>query len=491
MNDGLSSKPPSAAEQAMRRDYAARPANSALLTDLYQLNMIRGYLETGMTETAVFEFFVRRLPKPRGFLMAAGLAQVVEYLEGLRFTPDELQWLAESGRFDATMIDYLAALRFTGDVDAMPEGTVFFGDEPIIRIAAPLPLAQLVETRIINLMHFESLIASKAARMVLAAPGKILIDFGLRRAHAGEAGMLAARASYVAGFTGTATVPALPLFGIPIFGTMAHSFIQAHGDEAKAFEDFARARPDATVFLIDTYDTEKAAAKVVALAPKLARDGIRIQGVRIDSGDLAAHARKVRAILDAGGLADVTIFASGGLDERDLLDFARTGAPIDGYGIGTSLTTSSDAAALDCAYKLQEYAGTPRRKKSEGKATWPGRKQVFRRFDPDGRMAGDRIALAGEADGGGGARVVARRSSEDGGRTKPAAGVPLLAPVMRAGRLAAPLPTLQETRAVAARNLAALPEPLRRLEEGYAYPVTVSDGLRAMAREMDRRLGES
>ena len=241
------------------------------------------------------------------------------------------------------MIDYLAALRFTGDVDAMPEGTVFFADEPILRVAAPLPLAQLIETRIINLLHFESLIASKAARMVLAAPGKILLDFGLRRAHASEAGMLAARASYLAGFTGTATVPALPLFGIPIFGTMAHSFIQAHHDEAKAFEDFAHARPDATVFLIDTYDTEKAAEKVVALAPKLAREGIRIQGVRIDSGDLAAHARKVRPILDAGGLTEVKIFASGGLDEHDLLGFTRSGAPIDGYGIGTSLTTSSDA----------------------------------------------------------------------------------------------------------------------------------------------------
>jgi nicotinate phosphoribosyltransferase len=280
--------------------------------------------------------------------------------------------------------------------------------------------------------------------------------------------MLAARASYLAGFTGTATVPALPLFGIPIFGTMAHSFIQAHRDEARAFEDFARARPDATVFLIDTYDTEKAAATVVALAPKLARAGIRIQGVRIDSGDLAAHARKVRAILDAGGLAEVKIFASGGLDEDDLLAFIRAGAPIDGYGIGTSLTTSSDAAALDCAYKLQEYAGTPRRKKSEGKATWPGRKQVFRRFDAAGRLAGDLIALEDERDTEG--------------------GEPLLQPVLRAGRRVGTLPTLAESHATAARNLAALPEPLRRLETGARYPVAVSKRLRAMAAEMDRAL---
>jgi nicotinate phosphoribosyltransferase len=403
--------------------------------------------------------------------MAAGLAQVVEYLEGLRFTPAELQWLAESARFDDRMIDYLADLRFDGDVDAMPEGTVFFADEPILRIAAPLPLAQLIETRIINLLHFESLIAAKAARMVLAAPGKILLDFGLRRAHAGEAGTLAARAAYLAGFTGTATVPALPLFGIPIYGTMAHSFIQAHVDEAKAFEDFAHARPDATVFLIDTYDTERAAEKVVALAPKLAQEGIAIQGVRIDSGDLAAHARKVRAILDAGGLKDVKIFASGGLDEDALQDFARTAAPIDGYGIGTSLTTSSDAAALDCAYKLQEYAGTPRRKKSEGKATWPGRKQVFRRYGADGRMAGDLIALEDESD--------------------PDGGEPLLRPVLRAGTRVDTLPALDDSRATAARNLAALPDPMRALAAETSYPVAVSDRLRALAAETDRAFAAS
>jgi nicotinate phosphoribosyltransferase len=465
------SDPLTDAEASLRRDFAARSGNSALLTDLYQLNMIRGYLETGMTEVAVFEFFVRQLPASRGFFMAAGLEQVVEYLEGLHFTPDELRWLAASGRFDDRMIDYLEALRFDGDVDAMPEGTVFFGDEPIIRITAPLPLAQLIETRIINLMHFESLIASKAARMVLAAPGKILLDFGFRRAHGAEAGMLAARASYLAGFTGTATVPALPVFGVPIFGTMAHSFIQAHHDEAQAFEDFARARPDATVFLIDTYDTEKAAEKVVAIAPRLARAGIRIQGVRIDSGDLADHARKVRAILDAGGLGGVKIFASGGLDEHNLQEFSQSMAPIDGYGIGTSLTTSFDAAALDCAYKLQEYAGTPRRKKSEGKATWPGRKQVYRHFDADGCMAGDLIALEGEND--------------------PGNGVPLVEPVMRSGKIVSQRPSITAIRETAARNLASLPAPLRRLEDGVAYDIVISDGLRSLAGKMGAGDGNS
>jgi len=447
----------------LRDELGVSAGNSSLLTDLYQLNMMQAYLDAGMTQPAVFEFFVRRLPARRGFLMAAGLAQVVDYLGQLRFSAASLQWLKDSRRFGADLIDYLETLRFTGDVHGMREGTAFFADEPIIRVSAPLPVAQLVETRIINLLHFESLIASKAARMVLAAPERLLIDFGLRRAHGVEAGLLAARASYIAGFAGTATVPADPLYGVPIFGTMAHSFIQAHRDEAEAFEDFARARPEGVVLLIDTYNTEDGARKVVALAPKLAADGIAVRAVRLDSGDLADHARKVRAILDAGGCSDIKIFASGGLDEDALRAFAKTGAPIDGYGIGTSLTTSSDVPALDCAYKLQEFAGTPRRKKSEGKATWPGRKQVYRTYDAEGRMTGDALSLADE----------------------PGEGEALIQPVMQDGVTLAPLPSPEAIRAYAARNLAALPEPLRRLDEGAAYPVTVSEALRAMAEECD------
>src|SRR5262245_43493610 len=221
----------------------------ALLTDLYQLNMLQAYLECGETEPAAFEFFVRRLPATRSFLLAAGLESALDYLETLRFSPDDLDWLKKSGRFERTLIDYLADFRFSGDVHAMPEGTVFFAHEPILRVVAPMPQAQLVETMLINLLHFQTLIASKAARMVLAAPGKILVDFGLRQAHGGEGGLLAARASYVAGFAGTATVMAEQRYGIPIFGTMAHSFIQAHDDESIAFERFARARPNSVIFL--------------------------------------------------------------------------------------------------------------------------------------------------------------------------------------------------------------------------------------------------
>jgi nicotinate phosphoribosyltransferase len=441
-------------------------ATTPLLTDLYQLNMIQAYLDHGKTETAVFEFFVRKLPARRGFLVAAGLEQALTFLENLRFSAEEIDWLARRGRFGRKLLEYLAELCFTGDVHAMPEGTAFFANEPILRVTAPLPQAQLVETRLINILHFQSLIASKAARMTLAAPGKLLVDFGLRRAHGSEAGVMAARASYIAGFAGTATMLAEKEFGIPTFGTMAHSFIQAFDDETAAFEDFAQSRPENLTLLIDTYDTEAAARKVVALAPRLKARGITIRSVRLDSGDLITLSRKVRHILDEGGLAAVRIFASGGLDEDNVAEMLRAQAPIDGFGIGTSLTTSSDVPALDCAYKLQEYAGLPRRKRSTGKATWPGRKQVWRRYGPDGRMAGDALSI----------------ESDD------QCGKPLIQLVMRGGHRIGPSPTLAEIRARAARDLALLPEPLRRLEPQGSYPVQVADGLVRLASEVDSRL---
>jgi nicotinate phosphoribosyltransferase len=289
--------------------------NDALLTDLYQLNMIQAYFDHGETKTAVFEFFVRKFPARRGFLMAAGLQQALDFLETLRFSAEEIDWLAQTGRFRKELLDHLSRLRFTGDVHAMPEGTVFFSNEPILRVTAPLPEAQLVETRLINILNFQTLIASKAARIRLVASGKLLVDFGLRRAHGAEAGLMAARASYIAGFAGTATMLAEKKFGVPTYGTMAHSFIQIYDDESAALEDFAQSRPENLTLLIDTYDTEAAARKVVALAPRFKARGIRIRAVRLDSGDMAALSKSVRRILDAGGLGNVTIFASGGLDE--------------------------------------------------------------------------------------------------------------------------------------------------------------------------------
>jgi nicotinate phosphoribosyltransferase len=443
-------------------DLSANP----LLTDLYQLNMIQAYLDDGQTDTAVFEFFVRKLPSQRGFLIAAGLEQALDFLEEMRFSSTDIEWLKGTGRFGNELLDRLAGFRFTGSVHAMPEGSVFFANEPILRVTAPLPEAQLVETRLINILHFQSLIAAKAARMVLSAPGKRLIDFGLRRAHGAEAGVFAARASYIAGFSGTATMLANRLYGIPIYGTMAHSFVQSYDDETAAFEAFARSRPDNLILLIDTYDTERAARKVVSLASRLRQAGITISGVRLDSGDLAALARSVRHILNDAGLRDVTIFASGGLDEQDLARFISEGVPIDGFGIGTSLTTSFDVPALDCAYKLQEYAGLPRRKRSTGKATWPGRKQVWRRYGEDGRMTED--ILSDEND------------DQD--------GEPMIREVMRDGRRLQPPPSLGDVRDRAARDLGRLPHPLRQLRPDVSYPVRVSDRLVQLAAEADRRV---
>jgi nicotinate phosphoribosyltransferase len=444
------------------------PLTSVLLTDLYQLTMLAGYFDRRMEATAVFELFVRKLPDCRNFLLVAGLEQALAFLERLRFTPEELDWIKGSGRFKPAFIDYLAALEFTGDIEAMPEGTVFFANEPVLRVVAPLPQAQLAEARLINLIHFQTLIASKAARSVLTAPGKLLVDFGLRRAHGAEAGLLAARAGYIAGMSGTATVLAAPLFDIPIAGTMAHAFIQAHDEELAAFEHFARAQPDNVVLLIDTYDTEAAACKLVELAGRLAEEGIPIKGVRIDSGDLAEHARKVRKILDDGGHPEITIFASGNLDEYALAELMKKEAPIDGFGIGTHLDISADRPYLDYVYKLQEYAGIARRKRSEGKATWPGRKQVYRYRDGQGRLAYDLLTL----------------------KADPHPGEPLIKPVMRAGkRLASPEP-LSHMRDRVAAGLASLPERLRGLEQTtLPYEVWVSEAIQRLAARVDKAAG--
>lgn len=441
------------------------PPSSVLLTDLYQLTMLQAYFDEGMEETAVFEFFIRKRPPERNFFVAAGLEPLLDYLERLQFTPAELEWLAGTGRFSKEFIDYLGHLRFAGGVDAMPEGTLFFPNEPVVRVTAPLPQAQLIETRLINLLHFEILIASKAVRSVLAAPGKLLIDFGLRRAHGAEAGLMSARSSYLAGFAGSSNVAAELIYGIPSYGTMAHSFIQAHEGETEAFLRFARAQPKNLVLLLDTYDTEAAARKVVSIAPRLASDGIGIDGVRLDSGDLADHAKKVRTVLDDGGLTGVKILVSGNLDEWIVRDLLAAGAPIDGFGIGSRLDTSADLPYLDCAYKLQEYAGRARRKRSEGKATWPGRKQVYRRTAPDGRMMEDLIALESE----------------------PQTGEALLQPMMQAGRRLAAPPPLTAIRQRVASELLRLPEPLRRLEEAPPYPVKISEALERLAAEIDAR----
>jgi len=438
-------------------------AGSALATDLYQLTMVQSYLDHGLTETASFEFFVRKMPAHRGFMLFCGLESVLNFLQSLQFNDSEIAWLKQSGRFSETLTDYLADVRFTGEVDAMPEGTIFFPNEPVLRVTAPLPVAQLVETQIINFLHVQTLVASKAVRMRLVCPDQLLVDFGLRRTHGLDTGLAAARAGFIAGLSGTSNVQAGARWDIPIFGTMAHAYVQAHVNEEEAFLHFARSHPDNVTLLIDTYDTEEGAKKVVNIASQLKKEGINLRAVRLDSGDLGAHARNVRRILDAGNLAETRIFASGNLDEYALQKLMDEKAPIDGFGIGTRMNTSSDAPYLDCAYKLQAYAGAPKRKTSEGKATLPGVKQVYRNME-NGIMAHDVITTAGDDS---------------------LSGTPLLKRVMHNGEMAASLPRLEKIRKYVAEQLQMLPAGLKRLEPDQTYPVDISPALRQLIADMD------
>lgn len=435
-----------------------------LLTDFYELTMLQAYFDCGMNETATFELFIRSLPVERNFLMAAGLDPVLDYLSNLEFSPGVLDMLERTGRFSDQFLHSLESLRFSGSVHALPEGSVFFANEPVLRITAPLREAQLVESRVMNLIHYSTLAASKAARCTLAAPGKSLIDFGLRRAHGGEAAMLSARSSYIAGFEGTATLLAGLRYEIPLFGTMAHSYVQAHESERDAFIDFARSQPSNATLLIDTYDTERAARKVVELAGDLGAEGLIVKGVRLDSGDLGEHARRVRRILDQGGLTETTILASGNLDEWRLRDLVRSEAPIDSFGVGTRMNTSADVPYFDCAYKLTQYAGRPRRKRSEGKATLPGVKQVFRRYDASGTITYDVIALEEE-------------SYSD--------TLPLLQSVMECGLRIRPVLSLWEIRKNARREMASLPNSLQELDPADQLPVETSARLSELTRRLD------
>jgi len=438
--------------------------SSALLTDLYQLTMLSAYFELGMQQTAVFEYFVRRLPDTRNFLIAAGLEQVLDYLEALQFTSDELEWLANCGRFKPAFIERLATFRFTGEVYAMPEGTVFFGDEPVLRVIAPLPEAQLIESRLINLMNLQISVASKAARCRIAAGEKELIDFGMRRAHGYEAALLGARASFIGGVDASACVEAARQFGIPLSGTMSHSFVQAHDHEIQAFTNFAACHSEQLTLLIDTYDTSHAAHTVATLARELANQKIKIAAVRIDSGELGEEAHRVRSVLDAAGCTDIKIFVSSSLDESAIAALIRAQAPIDGFGVGTKLATSADAPALDCAYKLHEYADKPRRKRSSSKATWPGRRQIHRTYDDHGYIAMDMVSRVDEV----------------------CEGKALLQPVMLKGRRVCPDPSLETIRKHCKAEIATLPIALRSLDHGPSSPVKISSQLIALAAEMDR-----
>lgn len=439
-------------------------AVSPLLTDLYQLNMLDAYYRLGMDQPAVFEFSVRRLPHARNFLVAAGLEQVLDYLESLRFSEEDIHWLASLQRFSPELLARLRDFRFTGEVYAMHEGTVFFASEPVLRVIAPLPEAQLVESRIVNLLQYQTVVASKAARCRLAAPRAELVDFGMRRAHGAEAGLLCSRASYIAGFDATATLEASRRFGIPAAGTLAHSFVQAHEIEIDAFRNFAECRPQNLVLIIDTYDIARGARRAVQLAKELRPKGISIKGVRLDSGDLATEARRVRDILDSNGEKDIRIVASSALDEYAIAAMVAAQVPIDTYCVGTRLAVSEDAPSLDCAYKLQQYAGRLCRKRSQWKETWPGERQVYRQYDPAGFIARDVLCCAQEVH----------------------EGSALLHRVMMAGRRMAHSPPLSEVRRYCREQLTTVPDTLRTLEHVGYSPAKVSDLQHALVADMDQ-----
>lgn len=436
-------------------------ADIGLFTDLYELTMMQAYVEEGLDGEAVFSLFVRKLPEHRNFLLACGLESVLDCLESVRFADSSIAYLRSLGRFSDRFLAWLAGFRFTGAVYAVPEGTPVFQNEPILEVAAPIAEAQLVETLIINQVHMQTVLASKAARVVAAAEGRAVVDFAARRMHGFDAAVKGARAFYIAGAAATSNVLAGRTYGIPVAGTMAHSFVQAHDSEAESFRAFSRTFPE-TILLVDTYDTLDGVRKVIDLAGELGSD-FRVEGVRLDSGDLAALAHGSRRLLDDAGLSQVRIFASGGLNEGEIAGLVGAGAPIDAFGVGTDMGVSRDHPALDIAYKLCAFAGTGRLKLSPGKPILPGRKQVFRR-QRDGLAAGDVIARDGE-------RLDGR---------------PLLAPVMADGRrLDGATPPLATVRARAAEEIARLPHELRGIVPAEPrYAVEVSEALKAYQREV-------
>lgn len=437
----------------------------ALFTDLYELTMLQAYFNEEMMEDAVFTLFVRRLPARRNFLLACGLDTVLSYLENLHFSDEAIAYLRSLGPFSERFLDWLRNFRFSGEVRAVAEGTPVFANEPILEVIAPLPQAQLIETFVMNQIQLQTVLASKAQRVVSAAGGRPVVDFGPRRMHGIDAAMKAARAFYIGGVAATSNVLAGKRYGVPVTGTMAHSYIQAHEDEAAAFRAFARLYPQ-TVLLVDTYDTIAGIHKVIDLARALG-ENFHVKAVRLDSGDLLALSREARRALDAAGLGRVEIFASGGLDEDAIAQLVSAGAPINGFGVGTAMGVSSDAPALDIAYKLCEYAGRGRLKLSSGKPVLPGRKQIFR-VEEDGQDVRDTIARAGED----------------------LPGRPLLVTVMREGqRLPAGRVDLKTLRRRAQAQIARLPAPIRQITDADPpYPVEVSAALSSFQRKVEQEV---
>ncbi len=437
-----------------------------LLTDLYELTMCASYFDNNRTESATFDLFIRNLPPERSYYVAAGLEQVLLYLKNTTFTPAQIHYLRKRG-FKEKFLDYLQGFKFSGEVWAIPEGTLAFADEPLIRVTAPIIEAQLVESFLLNTVNLQTMIATKASRVVHAAQGRSVVEFGLRRTQGADAAIKAARCSYIAGCSGTSNVLAGMKYGIPVFGTMAHSFVMLFDSEVEAFRAFAKTFPNTSTLLIDTYDNLKGAENATIIAKELENKGFRLSGVRLDSGDLAEVSKRVREILDEKGLGYVKIFASGDLDEYRIQDLLRRGAKIDSFGVGTRMSTSQDRPYADIIYKLCERMDksgkfAPTMKLSQGKKTLPARKQVYRVSDKTGSFVKDIIALHNE-------------------KTE---GMPLLVKVMEKGEITRELPTLKHIRENASQNLARLPQKYKMLKGAARYPVVCSPNLKKLLKNV-------
>ncbi len=448
--------------------------NHALITDLYELTMAASYLEHDMNKTATFSLFVREYPDHRSYFVNAGLEDVLHYLENMSFTQDDLDYLGSTGFFSSEFLSYLKDFSFTGDVHAMPEGQLYFTDEPILEVTGPMIEAQLVETFIINAINLQSIIATKAARCVHAAGDAGLVDFSLRRTHGIDAGMKAARSSYISGFIGTSNVMAGKIYGIPIVGTMAHSYITSFDEEIDAFRAFAASFPDNSVLLVDSYDTLEGTKKAAQVGQEMAKRGQELSGIRLDSGDMAELSWKARRILDDAGLESAKIFASGGFDEYKINDVLEKDAAIDAFGVGTKMGVSADAPYFDMAYKLVQYAGRPVLKLSTGKKTLTSKKQVYRLTGTNGDLDHDVIAL--------------REDSME--------GEPLLKPVMKNGKITSDLPSLAVTRDRFMDEFSNLPDKYKALKNPKPYPVHLSPHMEEMQKRTEmnireKELGES
>ncbi|HTY54258.1 MAG TPA: nicotinate phosphoribosyltransferase [Candidatus Binataceae bacterium] len=451
-------------------DLRLDPSETILLTDLYELTMAASYFEHGFNDTACFSLAVRRLPPTRSYLVAAGLERLLEILENFHFDTSALEYLDSLKLFKPDFLHFLSTLRFTGEVWAMPEGTIFFAEEPLLEVRAPLIEAQLLETIAINQLGMASLIASKAARCLSVARGRRLVEFGMRRAQGADAALIAARSTYLAGFDGTSDVLAGKRYGIPLYGTMAHSYIMAHDHERDAFAHFATTFPRLSTLLVDTYDTIAGVRNAVAVALELKDKGFQLVGIRLDSGDLLDLSRRARRILDEAGLREVAIFASGNLNENKIDTLLKAGAPVDAFGVGTELAVSADACALDIAYKMVEYKGIPRLKTSQGKLSLPGRKQVFRASNSAGAMSSDIIGLCEES-----ADTITREFKAAPGKI-----TSLLTSHLKDGQRQLPRPSLAESRERFVESLARLEHAYKSLDRPDTYPVRNSAALKAM-----------